>query len=160
MPTLHIICGLPCSGKTTLAQKLEGETGAVRFSPDDWITALLPDDYSRSELDRLRDPVEAIQWGLAQRLLTLGVNVIVEWGTWSRSERETLRDSASALGASVALHYLPVSLEELLRRVEARNADLPEGTFFISPSELAGWHEQFEAPDQSELETFDDYSIH
>lgn len=159
MPTLHIICGLPCSGKTTLARKLEGETGAVRLCPDEWITALLPDDYSRDELDRLRDPVEAIQWDLAQRLLTLGVNVIIEWGTWARSEREALRDSARSLGVSVALHYLPISLEELLRRVEARNTDLPEGAFFISPSEIAGWHEQFEAPGQGELATFDDYSV-
>lgn len=137
MPTLHIVCGLPCSGKTTLARYLEKESSAVRLCPDEWITKLLPENYARDELHRLRDPVEAIQWELPQRLLALDIDVIIEWGTWSRAEREALRDRARTFGALVTLHYLPVSLDELLRRVEARNANLPEGSFSITSAELA-----------------------
>jgi len=39
--TLIVICGLPYSGKTTLA-RIEAERPAVRLSPDEWIERLLP----------------------------------------------------------------------------------------------------------------------
>jgi hypothetical protein len=31
-----------------------------------------------------RQRIEALQWTLAQRLLALGMVVIIEWGTWAR----------------------------------------------------------------------------
>ena len=37
---LIIVCGLPGSGKTTLAKALESSLVAVRFSPDEWMDAL------------------------------------------------------------------------------------------------------------------------
>ena len=37
---LIIVCGLPGSGKTTLAKELESKLRAVRFSPDEWMDAL------------------------------------------------------------------------------------------------------------------------
>ena len=35
MATLHLMVGLPCSGKTTLAQKLEHELPALRLTLDE-----------------------------------------------------------------------------------------------------------------------------
>ena len=57
MATLHLICGLPGSGKTTLAKQLETSEGAVRFCPDEWIAEILLDPDDRAEMDRLRDIV-------------------------------------------------------------------------------------------------------
>lgn len=34
--TLFLMVGLPGSGKTTRAKELERETGAIRFTPDEW----------------------------------------------------------------------------------------------------------------------------
>jgi predicted kinase len=36
-PVAHIIIGFIGSGKTTFARKLEKETGAVRFTKDEWM---------------------------------------------------------------------------------------------------------------------------
>jgi hypothetical protein len=46
---LIIVCGLPGSGKTTLAKVLERRLRAVRFSPDEWMDALSLDV---SQIDR------------------------------------------------------------------------------------------------------------
>ena len=77
VPTLFLMCGLPGAGKTTLARRLEQEYAAVRLTPDEWISKILPADWSRDELDRLRSPVESLQWTLAERLLALGTSVVL-----------------------------------------------------------------------------------
>lgn len=39
-PIAHLICGFIGSGKTTFARKLEKETGAARFTKDEWMVRL------------------------------------------------------------------------------------------------------------------------
>src|SRR5208282_4573232 len=89
---LIIVCGLPGSGKTTLAKRLEATLRAIRFCPDEWMGALSLDIYDEGK----RAKIEALQWKFAQSLLALGLTVILEWGTWGRSERDTLRAGARA----------------------------------------------------------------
>ena len=71
---LIIVCGLPGSGKTTLAKQLESKLHAIRLCPDEWMDALSIDVYDEER----RSKIEALQWKLAQDLLRLGVVVIVE----------------------------------------------------------------------------------
>jgi hypothetical protein len=53
-----------------------------------------------------RGKVEALQWKFGQELLALGLTVIIEWGTWARTEKDTLRLGVSArlLNCIISLH--------------------------------------------------------
>jgi predicted kinase len=149
--TLFLICGLPGAGKTTLAKRLEREAGALRLTPDEWIAALLEDAADTAELDRLRDPVEAVQWTVAARTLALGVDVVVDWGFWSRAERDDFRARATALGARAEVCYLAAEREDLWARLSARNAALPPGTFVVTRDQLDRWADAFEPPTPDEM---------
>jgi predicted kinase len=151
MPTLILICGLPGSGKTTLAKQLEASIPALRLCPDEWIASIMADPTDAVEMDRLRSIVEGLQWQLAKRVLTLGQNVILENGFWGRDERAHYRAEAEALGAKVELRYLDVSYDELWARLEKRNANLPPGTFAITEAQLDLWASWFELPTADEL---------
>ncbi|MEY2426815.1 MAG: hypothetical protein QOI61_2387, partial [Actinomycetota bacterium] len=142
-----VICGLPGSGKTTLAKELEQSMPAVRFCPDDWFVALELDLWHQE----LRGRVEAIQWRLAQELLALGGNVVIEFGSWAREERDELRLRARELGAAVELRYLDAPIDELVRRVEARAWEAPP----ITRAHLEEWATLIEIPDAAELALFD-----
>jgi predicted kinase len=144
---LIIVCGLPGSGKTTHAKQLAGSLPAIRLCPDEWMAALFIDLYDA----QLRDKIEALQWKFAQELLVLGLTVIIEWGTWARSERDTLRLGARALGAAVELHYLPASVDVLFERIQRRDAENPP----IKREQLLEWMDIFQAPTAEELALFD-----
>ncbi len=151
MATLFLICGLPGSGKTTLAKQLEVSNSALRLCPDEWIAPLLVDVTDTIEMDRLRVVVESIQWGMAKRVLIIGVDVILENGFWSRNERSSYRAQAEALGAQVELLYLNVSRDELWARLSNRNAKLSPGTFVVKEDQLDLWLSWFEPPTEDEF---------
>lgn len=148
---LIVICGLPGSGKTTLAKRLEREVEALRLCPDEWKEALGIDFYD-AIFDRRLD---RRLWDLAQELLRRGVTVVLEAGFWARAERDEKLAGARAIGALVELHFLDVPLHELWRRLERRNAAGERGTVPIPRVKLEQWAMQFEAPDAAELARFD-----
>jgi predicted kinase len=145
---LILVCGLPGSGKTTLAKALESNVRAIRFSPDDWLDALSINLHRED----VRAKVEALQWKFAQELLAQGLTVIIEWGTWARSERDTLRLGARALGAAVELHYVSAPADVLFERLQRRGRENPP----IERDALFEWVEIFQAPTIEEMELFDE----
>lgn len=152
LPTLHLVCGLPCSGKTTLAKRLEKEQRALRLTPDDWHIRLFGQDAQHKQHDERHDKIEVLLWEVAARALELGFDVILDFGFWSRFERDDYRDKARALGAATQLHYLDLPESELFRRLVVRNRILPTGAFKISPQQLGEWARKFEVPSQEELD--------
>lgn len=158
MTTLHVTVGLPGSGKTTKARRLEAEHSALRLTPDEWHVRLfgndVQDDSDEADFavhDARHDAVEALLWETAARVLALGVDVVLDFGLWSRRERDELRARARELGADFRIHFAYASEEVLLDRIRLRNAALPPGTFYIPEYKLKEWMGVFEPPSQDEL---------
>ena len=146
-PKLIIVCGLPGSGKTTHAKGLEESLVAIRFCPDEWMSDLSIDIYDKER----RAKLEALQWKLGRKLLAQGLTIIIEWGTWGMSERDTLRRGARRLGAIVELHYLSVPIDVLFDRIRHRGRENPP----IEKQDMIRWLEAFEAPTGDEAALFD-----
>jgi predicted kinase len=150
-PRLVLLCGLPGSGKTTLARRMEKAWGMLRFCPDEWMTDLgidLWDIVARAQLE------ERLAL-LAKDLLQHGVSVILEYGFWSRAERDAQHEAARSMHAFVELYYLNPSREELFRRLIERNQRGARGTAIISPSLVAEWAPLLMAPDAAEFARYD-----
>lgn len=147
MTTLILMCGLPGAGKTTLARSLERERDALRLTPDDWILALGIDPYDEPQ----RAVVEQLQWDVAMRALELGTSVILDFGFWSRRERDDFRVRASALGIGFEIHFVDAPRSELVARLAARNATAGPGDVLVDAEALDRYISWFEPPAPDEL---------
>ena len=140
-----LLCGLAGAGKTTVAKTIDG----VRMSPDEWMRALDIDLWEPAPRQR----IEALQWTLTQELALRGETVVIEWGVWSRAERDRVRGWCRENDVAVELRYLDVPIEELVGRLEIRNAQ--PGEVMITADVLRYWSTIFEAPTAEELALFD-----
>src|SRR6476659_9556699 len=87
---LYLVCGLPGAGKTTRAHRIVAATNAVFVAADDWVVGL-----GQSLLDfEFRVRLQHCLLDHAGALLRAGVDVVVEFGSWSRAERASIRDVA------------------------------------------------------------------
>lgn len=152
MATLHLMVGLPCSGKTTLAKKLENENSALRLTADEWHVCLFGQDAEAPEHDERHGLIEAMLWKLASRALVLGIDVILDFGFWAREEREDYRLRAKQLGAGSEVHFLDVPDDELMRRLATRNSQDSQVSFHISKDAMKPWIAFFQRPTPDELE--------
>lgn len=158
MATLHLMVGLPGSGKTTLARALEARYSALRLTVDAWHVRLFgndvhdhSDDADFAVHNARHQAIEALLWETAARVLVLGPDVILDFGFWTRRERDEFRERARELGAGFEIHFTEVSEEVLLKRIRERNTQLPPGTFHIPEIKLKEWIELFEPPSADEL---------
>ena len=117
------------------------------MSPDQWMDTLGENLWSAD----MRTRIESLQWELTQQLLRHGQTVVIEWGTWGRSERNTLREGARSLNAAVELHYLNEPIAVLWDRVTQRDLEDPP----ITREQLEEWASIFQPPDAEELALYD-----
>lgn len=146
-PRLVVVSGLTGVGKTRHAVGVAEQYDLVRMNADEWLQRLGIDLWEEDA----RAGIESLQWDLTQNLLACGQGVVIEWGTWSRHEREALRRRAQSLGASAELHHLHAPVEVLHRRVQRRQAESP----VITREQLQAWADGFEVPSLQEAAAWD-----
>ncbi|MBW4700505.1 ATP-binding protein [Micromonospora sp. RL09-050-HVF-A] len=147
-PTLFLTVGLPCTGKTTAARRIEIERKALRLTKDEWVKAL----YGPGNPPLAGAVIEGRLIQIALRALELGTNVVLDYGLWDRNERSALRRAALDVGATVELHYFALSPSEQRKRRDQRQAEEPHTTWPMSDGELVEWAARFDVPTPGELD--------
>ncbi len=152
-PLAFLLHGYLGVGKTTLARRLEAEHAAIRFTHDEWMRALYgsdpPEALFADHAGRVSGLIEAT-W---TRCLELRLNVVLDFGFWSRAERDRTRALIAKLGGECRLYHLTCPDEIARRRVAGRN-QAPNASLFIAPATYEVLKARFEplGPDESSIE--------
>ncbi len=155
-PTVTLFCGLPGSGKTTLAKRLEGEGRGVRLCTDDWQTELGVEHTDTDFHDRL----QPLLYRHALKLLKRGTSVLLEDGLWRADERaEKFRDARDC-GSRIEFHVFDVPYDTLWNRLLDRNIEAAPGAYPMTDEELRRAWNLFQRPSLDELACVDSYEFH
>jgi predicted kinase len=144
------MCGVAGSGKTTYAQRLEGE-GYVRLSIDeevwsrfgrhgiDYDAALYPSHAAAVEIE-LRDRLVS--------LISQDRDVVVDFSFWQRATRDRYKQLVEEAGGRWQLVYLKVEVSVLRQRLAERSRRFDANAAFpITDDILATYLIGFEEPD-------------
>jgi predicted kinase len=107
--------------------------------------------YGAENPSSTSDVIEGRLIAIALRALTLGTNVALDFGLWSRDERSALRYAGDQVGASVVMWYAPITLEVQRRRHGIRLLTDPDATWPMSDEELTTWAGGCNVPTPGEL---------
>ncbi|MCE2890303.1 MAG: AAA family ATPase [Hyphomonadaceae bacterium] len=123
----HLICGSTGAGKSTYAQALASDLGALHFAIDRWMVTLfwqdspqpIEFDWTMARIDRC----EAMIFETAKQAVSIGVPAILDLGFTKSAHRQKFAKLAAEAQIPVVLHVLDVPVEERWARVEGRNAN-------------------------------------
>lgn len=116
MARVYILCGLPFSGKTTLAKALVARLGFARVDMDEINTrkdvGLHGEAISQEDWDR----TYAESYGQLGELLQAGQSVLFDVANFTKAQRDYLRTIAAKHGVFARVIYLDVSELEARQR--------------------------------------------
>ena len=145
-PVIYLICGQIGAGKTTFAKKLEQETDAIRFTPDEWMLKLYPVMPSKEEFDDCFFRCCDVVWSVASEILKRGGDVILDFGFWKYKDREKQRKLALEIGVDSKLYYVTCNRSDIVERLHVRNKEKPEGAVEITDEMFDFYSPGFEPP--------------
>ena len=149
MAKIVALCGKLCAGKSTLARKLKDELNAVILNSDE-LTLALPFNH-----DDTYPVIKPYLWRKAAEIVRAGANVVLDFGFWSRADRDEAKAYFAQAGIELEWHYVSVTDEEWRRNISSRNEQVLCGeteAYFVNEGLARKCIELFEEPYPGELE--------
>jgi len=153
---LLALCGLPASGKTTLASEIAdaipNESKVVIVSTDDWRDKAYYADFKPQKEKEVRE--KALQETYAK--LKEKISVIHDDTNYYSSMRHELLELAQELHCAFAVVYISTDISDALKWNEARESDIPQevirriNTRFDIPGSKYSWDEPIYEVDMAE----------
>ncbi|MEU7551380.1 AAA family ATPase [Streptomyces sp. NPDC044571] len=139
-PVVHVMTGLPASGKTTAARALQAEAGGRmrRVNLDDLRAMLDVPDPERGRSHRHEQTVLAVQDAAVRAAVEDGFDVVVDNTHLTSRIPKRLKAAVGGLATFVVHDFTDVPLEECLRRDAARERPVGEEVIRILASKHAG----------------------
>ena len=149
-----VVCGKICSGKTTYAKKLCSERRAALLSIDEVMLSLFG-QHTGDMHDTYAARTKQYLLAKAAELVAADIDVVLDWGPWTKAGRAELRGDLAARGIACEVHAIDISDEIWRARLAKRNAAVEVGAaqaYFVDENLAAKVTSRYEAPDADEVD--------
>lgn len=148
-PKAFLLHGFVGAGKTTFAKRLETAEMALRFTHDEWMNQLYGEDPPAEHFADYARRVFNVMETTWTRCLDVGTSVILDFGFWTRADRERTRAVVAEHGGEAVLYGLNCTDDMAWERVSTRNRSLA-GSLFIAPNTFQVLKSRFEPLEDDE----------
>ena len=154
MSKIIAICGKICCGKSYYAKQIKEKENAVVLSTDEATYDLI--DNEQGELyDVFAERVNKYLMKKAVEIVKAGCNVILDWGFWTKAERQETTKYFNQFGIDVEWHYVDIEQLRWERLIEERNAKIQNGNggsnFYVDEGLMEKLLSKFEEPTRDEI---------
>lgn len=156
MAKVILICGKICCGKSTYAERLRVGDNAVLLSVDEIMLALFG-LYAGDRHDEYAAKTKKYLLDKSVEIMEAGVNVILDWGFWTKDERTSVKEFYTAKKIAHEFHYLDISDETWIARLNERNHAVSAGevnAYIVDENLAAKFDGIFQIPDREEIDVW------
>ena len=156
MAKVIMICGKICSGKSTYSEKLRKENKAVVLSVDEITLALFEQSVGEKH-DEYVEKLEMYLFEKSLEVIFIGVDVILDWGFWTKEERDYAREFYSSRNINYEFHYIDISEKTWQVRLEKRNKEILAGeveAYYVDANLKEKVESIFECPNKNEIDVW------
>lgn len=149
-----MICGKIASGKTTYARRLKKDSKAVLLSCDEIAFALFDGDMGANH-DGCTERIRSYLLEKSLEIVQAGCDVILDWGFWTKSYRDKVREFYSERSIATELHYIEITAETHRKNIEKRNNSVKEKgerSYYVDEGLYKKAQALFEAPKENETD--------
>lgn len=156
MAKVILICGRICCGKSTYAAELCRQNRAVLLSIDEIMLSVLG-PYLGDQHELYSERTQNYLLHKSAEILENGIDVVLDWGFWSRKKRESAKAFFAARRIPCQFHYIEISDETWRERIKKRNDAVSAGrtdAYFVDENLAAKVTARFEAPERDEIDVW------
>ena len=156
MAKVIMTCGKICSGKTTYAEKMRKELSAVILSVDEIMLAIFGCNAGNKHVEYVAR-IKNYLFNKSTELIETGINVILDWGLWTKAERKYAREFYKLRNIECEIHFINISNEEWTKRINIRNSLIISGktsAYIVDEGLAEKVNALFEMPDRNEIDVW------
>lgn len=152
MARVMLMCGKICSGKSTYARELMKRRKAVILSVDE-ITLALFGRNAGEKHDEYVERAEKYLYEKSLEIIGIGTDVILDWGFWTKAERDGAREFYGSRGIEYEFYYISIGDDEWEKRLAKRNSEVEKNlvnAYYVDEGLAEKFRGIFEKPDVNE----------
>lgn len=157
MSKVYLICGKICSGKTTYAKKLCKEKGAILLSVDEIMLSLFDQCCGPKLHQEYEKRIKEYLFEKSLEVLEAKNDVVLDWGFWTKEERNATKKFFKSRNIDCELHYVAVSEEIWEKQLNKRNNEILNNkakAYYLEHDRATYFASMFNAPDVNEVDVF------
>ena len=154
MAEVTAVCGKICSGKTFYCRRLIGQGNAVLLSCDEVFSECMRRAKVQDHDEVLSD-VKRYLHKKAAEIVLAGTDVVLDWGFWTRDERNEVTQLYNSYGINCRWHYIDISDGEWKENIRRRNLLVSSGLsedYYVDDGLLEKLAGAFQPPESSEMD--------
>jgi predicted kinase len=151
-----LICGKICSGKTTYAKEVAKNINAVILSVDEILLTLFGQHLGEKHKEMV-EKTENYLYKKSVELISNGINVILDWGFWTKEQRLIATKYYANKGIKTEWHYIEIDDITLKKYIEKRNnafVDNEQEFYFIDENIIKKFLNIFKEPEPNEMDVW------